>query len=357
MPDPPAAPPAVAQLLARQARACQQLGSPMYAALLERLAQDASAGGPTAQLLAPWAGAGAGDAVPLRLMGAVHRLVLERQAPRLALHYPSVGGSFAGADAAWPALLELVADPPQALLQALERVPQTNEVGRAAALAGGLRHVAAATGSSRVRLVELGASAGLNLAVERFRVGGAGDPWGPADARVRLDDAWTGAAPPSADVEVVEAVGVDLDPVDVASTEGRLLLTAYVWADQVERVERLRAAFETVGSSPPPVVAGDAAAFAEGLELVEGVTTVVWHSVFRQYVPAPARGRLATALDSLARSAGPGAGFAHLRLEPREGDDGPGGDAEVRLRVGTGADRLLGSAPAHGVPVTWRHAV
>ena len=96
-------------------------------------------------------------------------------------------------------------------------VPQTNEVGRAAALAGGLRHVVRAVGSPRVRLVELGASGGLNLMVDRFFVAGAGTPWGPPGARLRMADAWQGAAPPGGDVQVVDAVGVDLHPVDVSA--------------------------------------------------------------------------------------------------------------------------------------------
>ena len=57
--------------------------------------------------------------------------------------------------------------------------PQTNEVGRSAALLAGLFDVVAATGQSRIRLLEIGASAGLNLLVDRFRFEGAGWHFGP----------------------------------------------------------------------------------------------------------------------------------------------------------------------------------
>ena len=66
---------AVARRLRRQAQACRALGSPLYAELLERSTADAP-----------------GSALALRLMGAVHLLVLEGRAPSLARHYPSVGG-------------------------------------------------------------------------------------------------------------------------------------------------------------------------------------------------------------------------------------------------------------------------
>ena len=109
-------------------------------------------------------------------------------------------------------------------------------------------------------------------------------------------------------------------------------------------------------SSAPRVVTGDAAEFVDDLRLVEGVTTVLWHSVFWQYLPNDSRDRLVAAIDSLAGAAGPSAGFAHLRLEPGREDTGLGGGFEVRLRVGRGADRLFGTAPPHGVPVTWSDA-
>ena len=49
-----------------------------------------------------------GDSVlALRLMGAVHRLVLRGDAPGLAAHYPSVGGSPGDA---WPPFVELLRD-------------------------------------------------------------------------------------------------------------------------------------------------------------------------------------------------------------------------------------------------------
>ena len=70
-----------AALLRWQARYCEQLGSPLYASLLESAALDAEAGGPAV-----------GEVPAIRMLGAAHRLVLEGDAPGLARFYPSAGG-------------------------------------------------------------------------------------------------------------------------------------------------------------------------------------------------------------------------------------------------------------------------
>jgi hypothetical protein len=97
-----------------QADACRALGSPMYGELLDVLADDYDAAGPTRDLLAGHEGDAGPSALGLRLMGSVHRLVLEGRAEELALFYPSVGGTYipAAADAA---LLRLVAEHPDAI--------------------------------------------------------------------------------------------------------------------------------------------------------------------------------------------------------------------------------------------------
>ena len=126
----------------RQSVVCAELGSPLYAGLLAHLADDLELGGPAADVLAGYGGEPGPDAVALRVMGGVHRLVLERRAPVLALFYPSVGGT-ADVGAAWPALREVLMEHRDELRQQLRQAPQTNEVGRAAALVGGLHHVVA----------------------------------------------------------------------------------------------------------------------------------------------------------------------------------------------------------------------
>src|SRR5690606_1800740 len=127
---------------------------------------------------------------------------------------------------------------------------QTNEVGRSAALAGGFAEVQARTGLP-LRVLELGASAGLNLRFDRYAYDTghvvAGDPTSP----VRFERVWEGSPPPlPARFEVAERRGCDRDPIDPTSDEGRLTLRSYVWADQLDRLARLDAALRVAQDVP-----------------------------------------------------------------------------------------------------------
>src|SRR6478752_5748785 len=138
----------------QQARACAALGSPMYADLLGRLADDVAGNGPTATVIAGHEDDPGPSALALRLLGSVHRLVLERRAGELATYYPSVGGSW-DPDTGTEAFLRLLAEQGDAVRAWLDRPPQTNEVGRATALVGGLLHLGAGE-RHPVRLFEIG---------------------------------------------------------------------------------------------------------------------------------------------------------------------------------------------------------
>jgi hypothetical protein len=110
-----------------QAAYCEAARSPFYAELLEHLAVDAEAGGPTWDLLGRTVDDPALQVPQLRLLGAVHRLVLGGAAPELTAHDPSVGGAAA---AAWPAVRALFAARHDELARSFDRPPPTNEVGR-----------------------------------------------------------------------------------------------------------------------------------------------------------------------------------------------------------------------------------
>ena len=333
-----------------QAAACRALGSSMYGDLLDRAVADLDEGGPVADVLRGHEDDPGPSALALRLLGSVHRLVLERRAGSLAAYYPSVGGTWEP-EAGWTAFRELVRVQPAAVREWLDRAPQTNEVGRAAALYGGLLHV---EGELPVRLHEIGSSGGLNLLADRFAyLDDTGRRFGADGSDVVLD--WQGRRldrrpPPT----VVDRVGSDLHPVDTSTTEGRLVLTAYVWPDQRSRLERLRAALRLAAAHPPEVRREDARTFAERLELVDGTTTVLWHSVMWQYLPAADQDAVARRLDELGATATDGRRLVHLRAEPSRRAEGGDHEFLVRLRSWPdGEDRVLGTMAPHGTPVTW----
>jgi hypothetical protein len=340
--------------LRHQARACAELGSPMYAELLDRVAADVTQGGPSRDVLAGHEDDPGPSALGLRLLGSVHRLVLERRAGALAAFHPSVGGSW-DPDGGWSAFRDLLHQQPAAVAAWLDRPPQTNEVGRAGALVGGLLRI----GESHrlpVRLLEIGASGGLNLRADRFAYVADGVViQGPEDSPLRLEQPWRGRpVVPWPDLQVVERLGCDTDPVDVSTTEGRLTLTSYVWPDQLTRLERLRRAFQVADQVPAKVRRLDAVSFVRDVVLREGTVTVLWHSVMWQYLPAQDRAAVTAVVEELGAAATPEAPFAHLYAEPAR--RAPGADHEflVELQQSPGGERqVIGTTVGHGLPTTW----
>lgn len=354
------------ELIRHQAASCRTLGSPFYGHLLEQVALDLSSGGPTATVLAGHEHDPGPSGLALRLMAAVHRLVLTGGAPALAAHYPSVGGDGSAA-AAWPALRGALEEHVQDIRERLGSPPQTNEVGRSAALFGGLLQVLSRADypDLPVRLVEIGSSAGLNLLADHFTYrAAAGGGWpGPGDAdtagthstTVQLDPAWESRplGIPTA-VQVVERLGCDLDPIDPCSRGGALSLLSCVWPDQRHRLHRLRGALALAQEHDVTLVRSGGGDFLDRLELREGHHTVVWHSVMWQYVPAEEQEHMLDRLVALGAATGPERTLTHLAFEPRRLE--PRGRHRFVVAATTwpgGTERLLGEAPPHGVPVRW----
>lgn len=343
-----------AVLAERQASACAELGSPLYAAVLTRVAQDIRDNGPCATAVRGYEQAPGRDAVALRLLGGVHALVLGGRAPELARHYPSAGGAFdpRHPDACWPAFRDTVATGMDHVRAWMTKPPQTNEVGRANLLVAGLLRAVHET-RLPIRLIEVGCSAGLNLRADRFRCVSEQFSWGPADSPVVLRPAWLGAPPGwlsraaarHPELTVVERHGCDPAPIDPTSRNGALVLRAYLWPDQTERAARLDGALAVAARIPAAISAAGAAEYLASVRPEPGVLTVVWHSVMRQYVPAAEWARASRELDRLAEADPP---FAHVFFEP----SWVHGRHRFRLalRLGSGPATVVADAAAHGLP-------
>jgi hypothetical protein len=342
-----------------QAGACAAFGSPFSAALLERASRDIADGSPLARLLNPWIGASTraviNDATPIRWLGSLHDLALSGEAPDLQASYPT-SGSAGDADAAWSTARKAMIARPERFAAFMSHEPQTNEVRRSACLLPGFLTLAQETGLP-LRIFEIGASAGLNQLWDRYRhdFGDAG-AWGDPASSVRLDAEWRGAAPPlGASVSVLSRAACDRKPVDIRDPTARRRLKAYIWADQFERLARLEAAIEEALVADVRVEAEDAVTWAAARAApAAGALTVIFHSVFWQYMPAGRQEALATVIAALGERATAAAPFAWLRMEPP-----PHNPAVVELRLTLwpgGEDRLLGHAHPHGAWVEWRAA-
>lgn len=331
-------------LLRFQSVACGYVGSPLYEDLLARAADDYERGGPTLRVLEGREDDPKDSALALRLMGAVHRLALTGQAPALARRYAAADGD---GERTWEAFRATLEDRVDELRPLVERPVQTNEVGRCAALLPGFLDVAARTGKP-LRMLEVGASAGLNLGWSEYRYEAGDFAWGPVGSALRIDFELVGDGLASVPATVAERAGCDASPVDPASEEGRLTLLSYAWPDQVARMERLRAALEIAAARPAPVERGGAVEWAAArlAEPAPGLATILFHSIVMQYLSEDERDAFARVVQEAGSRAGEDTPLAWLRMEP------DGERAAVRLATWPGGeDRLLAHSGYHGTPV------
>jgi hypothetical protein len=344
----------LAQRLRQQAVQCRAHGSPLTGALLDGAADDVVMGGVVSELLTADVAEPSGSVPSLRLAGSLHRLVLEGRALELAEHYPSIGGTAPVADV-WPAAERACREHLDVLRQLVTLPVQTNEVGRSAVLYGVLQLL-----GGPIRLLEVGASAGLNLRFDAFAYDvGDGVVLGDPDSPVRLHRPWEGMHPKYASsVEVLERKGCDPIPVDPTTADGQLTLMSYVWGDQVDRLDRLRGAFKVAAHVPVVVENAHGLDFLtrELTRLPVGATTVVWHSVVWQYVDPAERRAIDSLLDRVGACATEDAPLARVSLEPeRVGAD----DYTFRVhlqRWPTGERVHVADALGHGPPVHWTGA-
>jgi hypothetical protein len=303
----------IAQGCVDQAGWAVKLGSPMYEQLLLRMAEDVRAGGPCLAALEPHAERSQMLA-PLLLLAAIHRMVLDGRLPEAARFYPSMGGT-PDVEALWPLFLEAV---PQAVLP---ECVQTNEVNRACGLLPGFVETAHRTGLP-LRLLEIGASGGLNLRWDHFRF---------------LDV--------PAGVRVVERRGCDLNPIDPALDSSGPALLCFVWPDQTERFQQLTDAIEIARRVPAVVDREDAVTWlrAQLAKPLPGVATVVYHSVVMPYLTEEARENVRKIIEAAGERATAEAPVAWLSMEPGAEQ------AEIHLSVWPGGERrLIARAGFHG---------
>ncbi|MCU9848913.1 DUF2332 family protein [Defluviimonas sp. WL0024] len=332
-----------------QAVNCAALGSPFTARLLDLIAARGLPEGRVAARIANWQGdpTSRGASVPLRLTGALHGLVLERRAPGLAALYPPAG---AADDALWAAIGAAVVAEEAWIDRRLDYAPQTNEVGRSAFLIAAARWLAARTGLP-LELSELGASAGLNLLLDRYALCVGGRWFGPQGAPVRLSPDWRGALPEDVLLHVAGRAGADLAPPDPVTERTRLL--SFIWPDQPARLERMRAALEEAARLRLRVERADAIDFLERrlATPVEGRLHMVFHTVAWQYFPKAARARGTALLAAAGRSSSSEAPLALVAMEA----DGRAPGAGLSMTLWPGGQRhYVGRADFHGRWIDWR---
>ncbi len=330
----------------------------MYGAMLDAATEDLSDGGPVATIVEGFDEDPVSAALPLRLMGGVHRLVLMGLAERLARHYPTVGGS-PDLDSIGRDFLATVRDHPGYLRSGLAVAPQTNDIGRSAPLLAGLWAVAG--NAKRIRLLEIGSAGGLNLLLDRYRYETSAWRWGNPASPAVIEVDWSGPAPQmNSRMSITSRRGCDVSPLDVTDPEQQLRLLSFIWPDQLARFERTQGALAIAGDEPPVVDRSGAPAWLEAAlgEPVERRTiTVVQQSVMWQYLDDASKRSVDALIESAGERATRSRPLARVSFEPAPAGYGGRG---MMLRTVTwpgGEDRVLGRGHPHGAWFEWEPEV
>ena len=227
----------------------------------------------------------------------------------------------------------------------LARRTQTNEPARCAVLLPALAQL-----PQPLALIEAGASAGLNLLVDRYSYDYAGhrlaglDPDAPV---LRCEP--HGPVPLPARIPVISwRAGLDLNPLDVTREDDVRWLSCLVWPGEGDRAQRLAAAIASARRDPPAVHRGDMLTGLPSLtaQAPADATLVIYHTSALWYLPAERREQFAGTVRRL--------GATWLSSEPPgvvPGTDGPGtgGQACVLARDG----QVIAFTESHGTWLRW----
>lgn len=238
-------------------------------------------------------------------LAAVHFLLLRGAAHELAAFYPTISGVPAPDADPYPAFRSFCLAHTDAIVQLLRtRRVQTNEVRRCAVLLPAFGVVAGQ--AHPLTLIEIGASAGLNLLWDRYGYDYglgwiAGDPTSPLRLTCELRGAQQPPIPRSMP-QVASRCGIDLHPVDLHDQQAIDWLRALIWPEQLERLARLEQAVAIARHDPPAIHGGDALDLLPALLAMVPQQTVacVFHSFVINQFTDEGRARLRQLLEQYA---------------------------------------------------------
>ncbi|AJY44598.1 DUF2332 domain-containing protein [Martelella endophytica] len=336
----------------RQARACDDLGSPFTARLCRLAADQLSGPGEIASLVEAWPETRVvADALALRFCGALHALKRQGYAPLAAVYPPQQADD----GSLWQAVEQALSQHHGFIATRMESAPQTNEVRRSAALFPAFAAIAARFPGKPLILSEVGASAGLNLLWDRFGYRFDGTDYLPASGEAPFTTApdWSGPLPPHAAITVKERAGCDLNPLSAQSPEDCERLLSYIWADQADRLERTEKALQLARETDITVEKADAVSWLDERLAAprSGAVHVVYHTIAWQYLPDHAQREGLRLIAEAGARAGEDAPLCHLAMEA----DNAGRGAGLTLTVWPdGETHALGRADFHGRWVEWQ---
>jgi hypothetical protein len=232
--------------------------SPLYLHLHQCIKQDS-------EMLALRSLIDARHPVPIVFMSTVNALILRERPQPLVEFYANLHTPARAASEVWPYFRSFVLTHQEELRRRLPTARmQTNEVTRCANLLLAFELVHRRSGKP-LALIELGASAGLNLGWDGYTYLYDTDQGvivcGDASSPVKIHCQVRGQKPPFP-IEALPPVsrrsGLDLFPLDILNEHDALSLVSYIWPEEVERYQLLTQAIELARMNPPVLHAGDA---------------------------------------------------------------------------------------------------
>jgi hypothetical protein len=292
--------------------------------------------------------------VPNLLFGAVQYLLLSGVTHPIAAFYPCV--SDAPLDIQqhdpFPVFRAFCLEHREALTMLLTtRRVQTNEVGRCACLLPAFALAAQRGGDCPLALVEVGASAGLNLLWERFHFNYGEQSCGAAASPVQLHCTLRSPARPPLPTQmptIEYRIGLDLHPIDVQNEAETLWLQALIWPEQRERVLYLQQAIALAQAEPPHLLTGDAVMLLPDVvaQIPSRATLCIFHTFVLNQFSQAARERFDQMLDTFGASRD----FFVIGIEWQE----PAPPLTLTTYAnGTRSQQTLAICDAHGAWLEW----
>ena len=244
--------------------------------------------------------------VPNLLFGAVHYLLLGGTTSTLVPYYPSLTKEPRPPSGAYPHFREFcLAHEGEIRGLMATRLVQTNVVERCSYLLPAFAFIADETLGTPLSLIDVGASAGLNLLFDQYQyVYGGRIRAGLASSPVRIETEVRGEREPPIPQDfpsVAFRAGIDLHPVDLTDADAGLWLRALVWPEQEGRASQLDAAMGLARDDPPELVKGDA--IEELARVVEqapaGSTLCIFHNSALIYFPKEDRRKFGEIIEEL----------------------------------------------------------
>jgi hypothetical protein len=296
-----------------------------------------------------------GQPPPNMLFGAVQLLLLQGATHPLADFYPSIAGEVQATGDPYPVFRDFCRQYRDAIRPIIAtRITQTNEVRRCAYLLPAFTFIARRSGGCPLALVEIGASAGLNLLWNRYGYDyGTGRIYGDHSSPVRITSVFKGPIyPPLPDSfpAVAARIGIDLNPIDVRDPNATLWLRALIWPEHTARATLLHQAIQVAQDHPPLLVTGSV--FKRLPEVIAEIppdaTLCLYHThVIYQFSPAERQQLL-----SLIASYGQYRDLYHISCEILGTDE-----ARLELTAYTGGifdTTLLALTEGHAHKIEWK---